>query len=242
MTNRTDSAFTTSPSAEEATLADLARLLRRSVELGLHVGMPGTVKTFTAPAGGKPAIAQVQPDLKAAWVDHKGAEDVRNLPPCHAIVSYPAFGGFHLAAELTPGETGWLHFSDRSLELWLKGGGPTDPVFSHTHKLTDAVFVPGLRSGKNAFTLPTAGKVWLGKDDGTLGLELDSLAQTALLLTPGEAKVDAASFKLKTGTDLGTFLLTLHTAVTAWTPVMADGGAALKASLTAWLALTPPGP
>jgi len=47
--------------------------------------------------------------------------------------------------------------------------------------------------------------------------------------------------KLATGEGLGAFLSELHSAISGWTPVANDGGAALQTALTAWLALTPPG-
>ena len=65
---------------------------------------------------------------------------------------------------------------------------------------------------------------------------------TVTVATDGSIKLSGSSVSLDQGAALGQFLQVLHTNMTTWAPVPNDGGAALKAALIPWLALSPPSP
>lgn len=57
----------------------------------------------------------------------------------------PMGQGYSIKLPIAVGDTGYLIFSDRSLDAWLAGGGGiVDPQDARHHDLTDAIFVPGL--------------------------------------------------------------------------------------------------
>ena len=78
------------------------------------------------------------------------------------------------------------------------------------------------------------------KNDGSI--DIKGKAASATIAANGDISISGTKVSLRVGEPLGSFLNTLHAGVTAWVPVPQDGGAALKASLTAWLTQVPPGP
>ena len=99
-----------------------------------------------------------------------------------------------------------------------------------------------------AVTLETeVGKLVIAKADGSAKLTMDKTtgavevdAPTVTVTGTTSVQLDAPAVTLQAGSALGSFLTSLHTAMTAWVPVPNDGGTALKTALAAWLALTPP--
>jgi hypothetical protein len=54
---------------------------------------------------------------------------------------------------LNPGDTGMIQFSERSIDQWFAGvgeGGPVDPADDRIFDISDAIFVPGIRTAANA--------------------------------------------------------------------------------------------
>lgn len=98
--------------------------------------------------------------------------------------------------------------------------------------------------GKITITGP-AGTVTMGTDGSIL---LEGGVGTIAIDAAGAISLEGISVSLNVGEALGSFLLTLHTAMVAWVPVpgtipgSGDGGTALKLALAAWLAQVPPGP
>lgn len=90
-----------------------------------------------------------------------------------------------------------------------------------------------------------AGTVTMGTD-GSISLE--GGVGTIAIDAAGAISLDGISVSLNVGEALGSFLLTLHTAMVAWVPVpgtipgSGDGGTALKVALAAWFTQVPPGP
>lgn len=227
MTSKTDGPYHFEDDALTASLQSLARTIKRSTMIDLHCGMPAKVLKFIDAAGGRPCMVQAQLGLKFAKIDDKGNETLHEYPPVTAIVEYYGAGGFGVSARLEKGETGWLKFSDRSLELWIKNGGPADPVFSRAHSLTDAVFEPGAKHGKNAFAAPPSGVLRVGSDDGAHVLEINRLTGVITVKTTAKVTLDAAAVELTAGATeglvKGTSFLALFNAHTHTTGVGPSG-------------------
>lgn len=161
---------------EEPELTDLVRILRRAIELGINVALPGVIESFTpavpsSPAGpGKPAIARVRPSVLAI---HKGPDGKTEVPMPRpaipaAVFGFRAGGGFKETWQPLPGDFGWLFASDRSLEKWrTAGGAPVDPTFSHTHSYTDAIFLPCGKPGPLGTTIGESGRYAITTDTGS---------------------------------------------------------------------------
>lgn len=117
----------------EAIKAGISRALR-----GLAVGMPGRLEKYDSRSG----RATVKPLIQEP--DASGA--LQSMKPIAGVpVAMP--GGASAALYLPPkvGDTGWLSFSHRSMELWLSRGGDAPPGDPRMMDLSDAVFFPGLQ-------------------------------------------------------------------------------------------------
>jgi hypothetical protein len=73
-------------------------------------------------------------------------------PPSSALPAVPSFAD--LVMPISVGDPGLLVFADGSLDVWLSHGGLVDPLNDRHHALSDAVFIPGLRSFNNAISVP----------------------------------------------------------------------------------------
>ena len=81
------------------------------------------------------------------------------------------------------------------------------------------------------------------KGDGSVEIKA-AAGSTVTIDVAGAIKISGSSVSMQTGAALGSHFLALHAAIVAWTPVVGDGGAALKAALIAsgYTTQTPPGP
>lgn len=105
---------------------------------GVHTGLPGRLEKYDFKTG----KAQVKPLIQEP--DASGA--LRALPIISGVpVIMPGGDGAALYLPPTIGDTGWLAFSQRSMELWLDRGGDADPGDPRILDMTDAVFFLGLR-------------------------------------------------------------------------------------------------
>ena len=235
------------------TIGNYARSIVLETMIRLRVGMPATVVAWRAPVPGvSPALVDVQPafifsialntpeELPDGYTlsEHGGAlyaqkalPEIRDCP-----IVYPSGGGAMLRGPLEVGSEGYIHIADRSLDAWISEGGPVDPVLVQYHDLSDAVFVPGLRSAATAQDVPTD-RTTLGPEDDTAGLDFALADQSITLRTEGpQLTLEAATaILLGQGASLGVARLTdtvaADTSMLAWI-------AAAQVVLTAAAALT----
>lgn len=144
----------------------IAHVIRRALEVhgtALRVGLPGRVEKFD-PAT---QLADVKPLLKEAYDLDDETVAVESLP---VIVSVPVYspGGqdFALTMPVKPGDSCWLLFSDRSLDLWNELGGEQDPIDPRRHDLSDAVCIVGVRPKAGKLSEYDADAIQLGKSGG----------------------------------------------------------------------------
>lgn len=92
--------------------------------------------------------ANCQPLIKNVTSGEDGAREVKSWPVVPGVpVHFMGAGDFRITFPVDNGTIGMLVFSHRSLDKWLTGsGGEVDPELDHDHALTDAVFLPGLRT------------------------------------------------------------------------------------------------
>jgi len=223
-------------------LDKFATALMREIMLRMFVGMPGTVISWTPPdeVEGKPALVKVRPDFKFSYVLDRQVL-VEELPVIPNVpVHYPGMAGIFMRGPISPGETGWLKFAQRSIDVWIDKGGPIDPVDNRILDINDAIFEPGLRHGSNAKSVSPDHFV-IGAEDGSWKLEIDKNTKDLTLTTSGpniriqsaaEVIVEAPSIKLGEGATLGNARLqdpvAPSPAMTAW---IGNVGTALAALL-----------
>jgi hypothetical protein len=144
-----------------ANLADLMLLLKRRIEMELHVSMPATVVSYV-PAT---RMAQVIPGYRSV-AEIRGVETAS--PPTVLLdvpVAQLASNLNWVTVPIDPGTTGNIIFSDRCVQKWVKSvssppGAPNpltvsiDPSIDRSHSIADGVFYPGLTTVPNAATTP----------------------------------------------------------------------------------------
>ncbi len=191
-------------------------VLRRLVQValrGLVTCEPGVIESYDA----SNCTADAQPLLLKSVSTETGPALVRQPPVTHAPVVFLGGGGARLTFPVARGDECLLLVASRSLDRWSAFGGEVDPQDNRHHHLTDAIVLVGLASPATVKPAHATATV-LESDDLRLGDD------TAALLS---LKADLQGF-----VDI----------FTSWTPVGTDGGAALKASFTAYRGAHPTWP
>jgi hypothetical protein len=187
----------------------LQEAINTAVELGLRnlsTMIPAKVVKYDSST----QKANCQILVKQVTDGEDGEREVASWPVVPSVpVHFMGAGDFRITFPVDNGTIGMLLFSHRSLDKWLSGsGGEVDPELDHDHALTDAVFVPGLRTfGSPLDPAPASDVIELSAGGTTNYVALANLVQDWL---------DA-----------------FNNIISGWTPVANDGGAALKTALTA---------
>ena len=205
----------------DGSLIRLFEVWARKTRLAVRTHVPATVTAYD------PATQTV-----TVTVDHLEIERVSDVPgadsnnltaprPPLVLPSVPVIfpssgdGAGYLSFPILPMSTGHLAIMDRDLATWLTRQAPlpVDPVMSALHPVSAAVYIPGLT--------PTAERIPVPTD-----LTAAVLEHTKIKLGRGALPADRAI----TITDLAA----LVDVILGWAPVANDGGAALKAAVSAW--------
>jgi len=200
----------------DTALAEIFDSLMRDI----HTCMPGIVTAFDRDT----QTATVQPCLQRKF---KGMEP-QNLTPVENVpIVYPGSGDLWLVFDIEVDSYVLLVFSERSIATWMEKGDVVDPKLRRTFSLSDAIAIPGLLPGPVQFSgAVVEGEIGLRSADGTKKAVLDS---NGVLTVNSDA--DAAALSSVADTHLADLVDLLCT----WTPVLNDGGAALKlAALAKW--------
>ena len=126
--------------SESPTLAEVLQNAIRAEMLDIHTMLPARVEKYDS----ETQKASISPLIKKKYVD----DEVVQLPVINDIpVQWPSGGDAFIHMPLVVGDTGMAVFAERSLDKWLSGNGkavaPDDP---RHHNITDAVFIPGIRT------------------------------------------------------------------------------------------------
>lgn len=169
-------------SSSDPGLGQLLAELQAATIGRLNVGLPATVVTFD------PATQTItaKPTISARY--HDPVTDALVPAPIPAIanvpVAFPSAAGFAITWPLTPGDTVFLVFADRSMDEWKATGlTETVPVDVRRLDLTDAVAIPGLRP----FTAPIPATGWAAGAMVLEGVDIrlgSSVASSPVALQP----------------------------------------------------------
>lgn len=116
---------------------------------------------------------------------------IQNVP-----VHFPG-DSHYLWHSIESGCEGLIHFSQRSVEEWIQGGGPVKPSDTRMLALSDAFFVPGCRSKPNAIPDFRNDGIGISKKDGSEYVwlkgngTLEAVAQDVDVRASGSASVEA---------------------------------------------------
>ena len=152
---------------------------------------------------------------------------------------------FSMRGPIAENTTGLYIVVDRCIDQWINKGGPVDPADAAKHDLNDGFFLPSVYHGRNTPNIPTDVHQ-LGPDDGNAGLEIATGSasvpgdRSMRLYTDGpNMTIDAATL-IKLGAaateaiaKAESLISAIDTMLAAGVPVPNDGGANLKATMTA---------
>ena len=134
----------------------------------LHTGLPGRVVAVHE------ALVDVQPLLQRTVLDVNDQELTHDLPILVNVpIQYPAWGTWSVTAQLVVGDTVFLAFCERSLDIWLDAPEDVtlDPLDARKHDLSDAVAIPSLRRKGRPLPLHQT-DLWIGNADGSVRIAL----------------------------------------------------------------------
>lgn len=151
----------------------------------LWTAMPGIVDAYDIAK----QSATIQGAIKPQILDPKtGKWKSVTLPLFGSVpVAWPGGGDFTFAFPLKKGDEGIVIFAKNCIDAWWENGGTAEQIEIRSHDLSDAMFVPGLRSKPRALNpAPAADKVELRKSDGSVSLVMESTGGGKITLTaPG---------------------------------------------------------
>ena len=167
----------------------------------IHTALPAKVESFESST----RKASVKPLIKRKLVNGQAISlpVIVNVP-----VMFPSTKDVGITFPVKKGDTGILLFCERSLERWLSEGGEVEPGYVRKFDLSDAIFIPGLFSFKDAepvedgiliksktgkIKIDSSGKIAIGSQAAEL-LDLFSQCLTAL------STATAAGFPLSNAT------------------------------------------
>lgn len=140
----------------------IEQVIRAAIEgrlVDLHTMLPGEFVKYD-PAKQK---ADVKLSIKRKYADGT----VTELPVVVAVpVVHPRTTDAFIHLPIKPGDKCMVLFSERSIDIWKKFGGSTDPQDPRKFHLSDAVAMPGLYSFADAFTVTDPEALTIKNKDG----------------------------------------------------------------------------
>lgn len=207
------------------TLPELVKKAIAGAMQDVHVALPGTVQRWDATAN----LADVQVAVKHPLFDDDNGRTFEDMGVLLGVpVMWPRAGGFILTMPLTAGDSGLLIFNSTAIGEWRSSGQTSSPTDASRHSVGWPVFVPGLFPDLSPPAVgdltPRGAGVVLGKDGANAQLRIDG---THVDVGAGATDFVALASLVKALFDQ------LHSDFSGWTVVPNDGGAALKAKLSA---------
>lgn len=203
------------------TLSEVIRIAIEKNAADLRVSMPGRVEKFYA--GNQ--TADVTPLIRDT-VFQEGDEISEPLGVIPTVpVQFAGGGGYAQTWPVAAGDLCWLVIADRSIDRWFNRGGVQDPVLLHTHAVTDAIAILGVRDERSALAEFDANRaVW-----GNKGPRIAADGQ-AIHLGVGHSE-DGTQDLIRGSqflSDLQTLLTTIQTNNTSAATAMGTAGASMN--------------
>jgi hypothetical protein len=121
-------------------------------------------------------VVEVQPTIQGMATDPQtGVQTNVNMPSLgkHVPVHFPSGGGFTFTHPIKKGDEGIVVFSSRCIDGWWQQGGIQPQLEQRYHNLSDAMYIPGIRSTPRALNPPASTESsQLRSDDGTTYVEI----------------------------------------------------------------------
>lgn len=121
-------------------------MIRAGVERGLArvwTAIPVIVTEDTAEGH----IVKVQPVIKGKQTDQQGKQTDIEPPVCTEVpIQFSSGGGFTITHPIKKGDEGIAVFGARCIDGWWDKGGLQPQLHGRRHNLSDAMYIPGIRS------------------------------------------------------------------------------------------------
>lgn len=219
--------------ARTPTLADAIRKLLEDRLADVHTCLPGRITKYDSAK----QIADIEVCVKKRTLTDDGDVIVESFPVIPNVpVDIAQTTNFFMSFPVSAGDFVWLHVVEQSLDKWLhqgseslgspSGPGIEDPI-ERRFNLKDC-FATLARNPTSAIAETETDCVVIGGRASAPRVYLTSsiIGLGAKAPTSFAAKADSVQARLDA----------LAAAISGWTPVPNDGGAALKAALASWLA------
>lgn len=149
---------------DDMSIRDPEEELRIAIEAALanmHVAMPVRVMKDS---DGK--TVSIQPTIKANQTMPDGTVKQVDYPMLDALVHFTSGGGATMTHPVKSGDEGMVLFASRSIHNWREMGGTQPQVDSRMHDLSDAIFLPGIRSKPRDLSDINTDAAEMRSDDG----------------------------------------------------------------------------
>jgi hypothetical protein len=160
--------------------ADLERAIRVAIDSydrNLMVALP--VKVVSYDHAGKPPSVRLQPTIQVRRQMPNGDVINQTIPEIpKAPVHFPGGGGFTITHPISAGDEGHIIVSSRCIEGWMQSGDVQPMTHARYHDLTDAIYVPGLRSGPRTLSNINTTACQIRTDDGNCAMTFSAAGVT----------------------------------------------------------------
>jgi hypothetical protein len=224
--------MTNSPDISEALETILnARLVE------VHTSFPGQVVSYDK----SKQVANIRPMVKKAVLssDINDSPDVYEELPIlpNVPIRHARGGACFIHTPLKSGDFVWVHVTQNDFANWRTTGRLSEPSTPLTHDLSSCWAEPGafpisqkLDSSKLSDTDITIVNGSTHISVTTSGLEINNDVDVEGTLSVGFPALDAPSLSSIVDTDINA----IKGLLASWVPVIGDGGASLKAHISAW--------
>ena len=163
----------------------------------VNTGIPGTIVKYDDKKG----LAEVQINVRQLFSDGVQVE----IPPLYnvPVEQYrSSAGNAYLSIPIKAGDTGWVKFSQRTIDKWIKNGTTQDMTSLQMFDLSDGVFFPGLYPTSNPIRSGDTSKVVLRNYDTSVSLDTDDVK----VLSKSGGKLSITGDKIGVGNNAGDVL------------------------------------
>jgi hypothetical protein len=153
-----------------ADIEQALRVMNDTIMRSLLIVLP--VRVVAYDGNDKPPTVSVQPTVQVRRQNPNGQVVNESLPKIpRAPVHFVGGGGFTLTHPISEGDEGHIVVSSRCFESWMEQGDIQPMAHARYHDLTDAIYIPGLRSKPRSLENLSTNSVQLRSDNGNAVLD-----------------------------------------------------------------------
>ncbi len=204
--------------SRDPTQAEMLRAVLDHALSQVHVAIPGVIVAYNLAE----QKADIQPQVKGV-LKTQGEDEITELPVIPNVPIQMIGGGdYFVSMPHAVGDTGLLVICSSSIDKWKDQGGVVEPFDTSSHRLADAVFLPGVRSFNAPLADANATDMVMGKT-GAMQITFKDSAD--------ELHLGAATDFVGLAAKMEAGLQNIVNAITNAVVGAADGGALYKTNM-----------